>query len=248
MILVLNVQMFEKFVEEFGNNQRQVFVNFPVIFEVVGEIEIYDIVPRALGIKTHPDRFSIIVPEGSTIPGQWDDIFYTVEDNQTSAQIEVREEIRKDGVGTHQHLLDLYKISGIKPAPAHTQSIKVTYTIDRTGILHVNSVILATGQSYKLVIQPHQYQHTPEEIQRMKADHDRYVHAEDEMKRRANALYQIDEMLVKKTNEKKGTPSESAVRYYCQEVRDWIESNRKAPLSLIDAKTREVKQHLNSMK
>ena len=216
--------------------------------EAVGDIEIYDIVPRALGTTTTGDVFTIIVPEGSAIPGEWSQTFSTASDNQTGMRNEIREEIIKDDtVSSHQHLLDVFQVSGIKPAPKGTQKVKDIYKIDRSGILHVESIVLASGESYKLDIKPQQYQHSADDIERMKAEHDRYVHAEDEIKRRANALDQIDQILLNKINEKKGTPSESRLRAYRQEVRQWIETNRQASLSEIDAKTREVKRRIASM-
>ena len=216
--------------------------------EAIGPMEIYDIVPRALGTTLVGDRFSIIVPEGSHIPGEWSEVFNTASDNQVSMKNEIREEIIKDDkVSSHQHLLDVFTVSGIKPAPKGTQKVKDIYRIDRSGILHVESIVLASGESYKLDIKPQQYQHSSADIQRMKADHDRYVHEENEIKRRANALDQLDTIIMQKINEKRGTPSESKLRSYRQEIRNWIENNRQATLPEIDAKMREVKRHINNL-
>ena len=162
----------------------------------IEEVVISDIVPRSLGTTLFGDRFDIIVKEGSRKPGKWEQTYNTVYDDQTTMRNEIREQIEEDGddlKASKQHLLDVFTVTGIPAAPAGTQKVKDIYTIDDSGILHVESVVLASGQSFKLNIKPQQYQHSPEDIERMKADQEKYNREEDEINRRGNAFDQIDQ-------------------------------------------------------
>ena len=216
--------------------------------ELIDKIGINDIVPRALGTTLVGDIFDIVVPEGAHIPGKWEKKYCTAYDNQTTMRNEVREVVDDENdKASKQHLLDVFTVSGIKPAPARSQSVIDRYEIDTSGTLKVTSIVESNGETYSTTIKGQQYQHSREDILAMRKDHEQYVKAEDEIKRRSNVLDQLEQMVAQRLREKSGTSSESKLRALLKETRTWINNNRSASLDTIDEKMKEVRRRMTSM-
>jgi molecular chaperone DnaK (HSP70) len=65
------------------------------------------------------------------------------------------------------HLLDRFGLTNIPPAPRSVPQIEVTFEIDENGILHVTAKDKATGNSKKITIKNDNNQLSPEDIERM---------------------------------------------------------------------------------
>jgi len=205
-------------------------------------IEISDIIPFPIGTKLVGDRFFTIVPEKSKYPGHWENSFFTVVANQSLMVNEVREGYSE--TASENHLLDKFTITDIPPGPAGSQKVIDKYDIDKSGILVVTSVVVSSGISKSLTIKRESYQHTDEELNAMKMDHEKYVSREREISEKAAKLDEMEAYVNDKIKERKGKYDEPDLRKLLIEVKDWISENRQVSLREIQNKFDEYKRRI----
>lgn len=120
-----------------------------------------DICPYTLGIEITKQiedgslvdgYFDPIIEKNSPIPIKNSKIYYTVVDNQTDVHLQVyqgEEEFVKDN-----HLVsDQIYIRNIPLAPAAHERIEVTFHYDVNGLIHLEAVVLSTGEKIQEVIE-----------------------------------------------------------------------------------------------
>jgi molecular chaperone DnaK len=113
------------------------------------ETLLLDVVPYSMGISVlkkdsnHMEEFSKIIAKDCTIPTTNTEHFTTTEDNQTEVRIKIYQ--GESMIPSNNHFLGDFILTGIKPAPAGTPKIEVTFDINADCILMVTARDLGTG-------------------------------------------------------------------------------------------------------
>jgi molecular chaperone DnaK len=115
------------------------------------EVILLDVTPLSLGIELSGGLFSVLIPRNSSIPTAVHKTFTTVRDNQTTVKIKVLQGERK--IAAENHLLGVFQLSGISPAPKEIPEINVCFQIDANGILQVSATDVTSGKSQSIVIE-----------------------------------------------------------------------------------------------
>lgn len=115
------------------------------------EVLLLDVTPLSLGIELSGGLFSVLIPRNSSIPTTVNKTFTTVRDNQTTVKIKVLQGERK--IAAENHLLGVFQLTGISPAPKEIPEINVCFQIDANGILQVSATDVTSGISKSIVIE-----------------------------------------------------------------------------------------------
>ncbi|PWA66280.1 heat shock protein 70 family, peptide-binding domain protein [Artemisia annua] len=94
---------------------------------------------------------SVVIPRNTAIPVIKEvDNYFTAFDNQTAVAIRV---YQGEGTNISQNIfLGNFILSGIPPAPACKQRIKVCFNMDANGILIVSAEVISTGSKNSIRI------------------------------------------------------------------------------------------------
>jgi molecular chaperone DnaK (HSP70) len=97
-----------------------------------------DVTPLSLGVETLQKQMTIVIPRNTPIPTRKTKTFSTDTDYQTSVTIRVFEGERK--LTKDNHLIGTFQLSNFESAPRGFPIIKLTFSIDINGILHITAV------------------------------------------------------------------------------------------------------------
>jgi len=134
------------------------------------------------------------------------------------------------------HTLGKFQLEGIPPMPRGVPQIDVTFDIDANGILNVSACEKSTGKEQKITITNDKGRMTPEEIERLVQEAERYK-AEDEANRTRveaknsleNYAFQMrnsinDEKMAGQMKPEDKEKVEAAIK----EATDWLDANPNA--------------------
>jgi len=154
------------------------------------DLLVIDTNPLSLGIETVGGVMSKVIPRNTAIPTKKSQVFSTAADNQETVTIKVYEGERP--MTKDNHLLGTFDLTGIPPAPRGTPQIEVTFQVNADGMLEVNAKDKASDREEKIVINKNSNSLSPEDIEKMLADAEKFAEEDREVADRVTAKNELE--------------------------------------------------------
>jgi chaperone protein DnaK len=154
------------------------------------DLLVIDTNPLSLGIETVGGVMSKVIARNTAIPTKKSQVFSTAADNQETVTIKVYEGERP--MTKDNHLLGTFDLTGIPPAPRGTPQIEVTFQVNADGMLEVNAKDKASDREEKIVINKNSNSLSPEDIEKMLADAEKFAEEDKELSERVTAKNELE--------------------------------------------------------
>lgn len=203
--------------------------------EDTGDLLLLDVCPLTLGIETVGGVFTKLIPRNTVVPTKKSQIFSTASDNQHTVTIQVFEGERP--MTKDNHLLGKFDLTGIPAAPRGVPQIEVTFEIDVNGILKVSAEDKGTGNKEKITITNDQNRLSPEDIDRMIKDAEKFADEDKKLKEKVEAKNELESYAYsmksqvndkEKLGAKLSDEEKEKIESIIDEKIKWLESNQDA--------------------